>query len=84
MKQLHLPGKLACALIATVAFISGCQKKNQDTPPVPEATASPSRPTPAPATPQPTTPQPGQTDPNAPAPTRPPPTTTEPPPPATR
>ena len=54
MKQLHLSGKLACALIATVAFISGCQKKNPDTPPVPEATPAPAA-TPAPVTPQPTT-----------------------------
>jgi hypothetical protein len=53
MKQLHLTGKLACALIATVAVISGCQKKEPATPPV-EATPAPTT-TPAPATTPPAT-----------------------------
>jgi hypothetical protein len=67
MKQFHLTGKLACALIATVAVISGCQKK-EPAPPVPEATPAPTT-TPAPATTPPAT---DQTNPNAPAPTTPP------------
>lgn len=86
MKQFHLTGKFACALIATAAVISGCQKKEVDPPPVPEATPAPAM-TPAPATPPvnntPTT-EGGAvtpTDPNAPPATTPP-TTTEPPPPA--
>jgi hypothetical protein len=86
MKQLHLTGKLACALIATVAVISGCQKKNETPAPVPEATPAPA-PAPAPATP--TTEGGATTNPNAPATTPPaqtPPATTEPapPPPANR
>ncbi|SHN42009.1 hypothetical protein SAMN05192549_113111 [Duganella sacchari] len=86
MKQLHLTGKLACAVVALAAVISGCQKKAVDNPPVPEATPAPAA---APATPPTTTPE-GMTpaNPNAPAadaPTQtPPPATTEPPPPATR
>lgn len=85
MKQLHLTGKLACALIATVAVISGCQKKNETPAPVPEATPAPA-PTPAPAMP---TTEGGTSNPNAPAttpPTQTPPATTEPaaPPPANR
>jgi hypothetical protein len=75
MKQFHLAGKLACALIATVAVISGCQKK-ETSPAVPEATpttpASPTTTTP-PATTPPTTDQ--QANPNAPAQTTPPATT---------
>jgi hypothetical protein len=88
MKQLHLTGKFACALIATAAFISGCQKKEDVPPVVPEATPAPAV-TPAPATPPvtntPTT-EGGtatQPDPNAPATTTPP-ATTEPTPPVNR
>lgn len=83
MKQFHLTGKFACALIATAAIISGCQKKEVEPPPVPEATPVPAA-TPAPATPPVTTPTTEggaipQPDPNAPATTTPP--ATEPPPP---
>jgi hypothetical protein len=82
MKQFHLAGKLACALIATVAVISGCQKK-EPAPPVPEVTPAPAATAPAttpPATMPPTTDQ--QQNPNAP--TQTPPATTEPPPPTNR
>lgn len=78
MKQFHLAGKLACALIATVVVISGCQKK-EPAPPVPEVTPAPAT-TPPPATPPATEQQP---NPNAPTQT-PPPATTEPPPPTNR
>jgi PBP1b-binding outer membrane lipoprotein LpoB len=81
MKQLHLTGKLACALIITAAFISGCKKKDADVPPpVPEATPAPAV-TPAPATPPATEGTPtAQPDPNAPPAATTPPATTEPPP----
>lgn len=75
MKQFHLTGKFACALIATAAIISGCQKKEMDPPAVPEATPAPAA-TPAPVTPPPANNMPA--DPNAPATTTPPATTTEP------
>lgn len=83
MKQFHLTGKFACALIATAAVLSGCQKKEVDPPPVPEATPAPAV-TPAPATPPAATPTPEAgattpTDPNAPPPATPPANTTEPP-----
>lgn len=86
MKQFHLTGKFACALIATAAVISGCQKKEVDPAPVPEATPAPAM-TPAPATPPASTmPESGTTqpDPNAPAPATPPVNTTEPPPATTK
>jgi hypothetical protein len=55
MKQLHLTGKFACALIFTAAIVSGCKKKDADVPPpVPEATPAPAA-TPAPVTNTPTT-----------------------------
>lgn len=83
MKSLHLTGKLACALIAIVAIISGCQKKEVAPPPVPEATPAPAMP---PVSNTPTT-EGGtatQPNPNAPAsdvpPQTTPPTTTEQPP----
>lgn len=75
MKQLHLSGKLACALIATVAVISGCQKK-EPAPPAPEVTPAPAT-TPPAAMPPATETQP---NPNAPAPTTPPASETPPPP----
>ncbi|SDF59148.1 hypothetical protein SAMN05216320_101666 [Duganella sp. OV458] len=83
MKQFHLTGKFACALIATAAIISGCQKKEVDAPPVPEATPAPAA-TPAPVTP-PVNNMPAtdggtttQPDPNAPPPATPPVNSTEP------
>ncbi len=51
MKQFHLTAKFACAVFATAAVLSGCQKKDADVPPpVPEATPAPAA-TPAPTTP---------------------------------
>jgi hypothetical protein len=77
MKQLHLTGKLACALIATVAVISGCQKKEPATPPWKQ------RPAPT-TTPAPATTPPATTTDNPNALTQTPPATTEPPPPTNR
>lgn len=78
MKQFHLTGKIACALIASAAVLAGCQKKDADVPPpVPEATPAPApapMPAPAPVTNTPTTDGGAvtQPDPNAPPPATPP------------
>ena len=84
MKQLHLTGKIACALLLTVAAVTGCKDKEPVSPPTPvvdapAVTPPAATPTPAPEggnmTPPAGTPAPDATTP-APAPT------TEPPPPA--
>lgn len=84
MKQLHLTGKIACALLLTVAAITGCKDKEPVSPPTPVVDApavTPPAATPAPEggnmTPPAGTPAPDATTP-APAPT------TEPPPPPAR
>lgn len=85
MKQLHLTGKIACAVILMAAAVAGCKEKDPVQPPSPQvetpATTPPPAMTPAPdaagsaTTPAGTTPAPDAPAP-APAPT------TEPSPPA--
>ncbi|WP_353403576.1 hypothetical protein [Duganella hordei] len=53
MKQLHVTAKFACALILTAAAVTGCQKKEVDTPPAPEVVTP--APAPAPAATPPAT-----------------------------
>lgn len=51
MKQLHLTGKIACALLLTAAAITGCKDKDPVTPPSPVVdtpAVSPSATTPTP------------------------------------
>lgn len=81
MKQLHLTGKIACALILTTAALAGCKEKDPISPPTP-VVDSPAMSPPA-ATPTPA-PEGGNMTPpagSAPAPDAPAPTT-EPAPPA--
>lgn len=53
MKQLHLTGKIACALILTAAAMAGCKDRDPVQPPSPvvetPATTPPPAATPAPA-----------------------------------
>jgi hypothetical protein len=84
MKQLHLTGKIACALILTTAALAGCKDKDPVSPPsptvdTPAVTPPAATPTPAPEGGNMTPPAGTTPTPDAPAPAPAP--TTEPPPP---
>lgn len=62
MKQLHLTGKIACALVLTAAALAGCKDKDPVQPPSPQVETPATTPPPA-ASPTPSTDASGMTPP---------------------